>query len=375
MSDNGFQPFAGLVRALGTPTRKKSAAEGAPAADRSRPAPAAPARPAHGSATAPRPFSEEEDETLLFLSAVQAANPLAAQPVAKRSAKKQAHSGAGAGADAVPGASPASAVSPPATAPSTTARSDALPSAGLAIPAPSLAGKHGYAARNEAAFGHPVLKPAPAQPKAVPPPPAPAPAKAAAAPVDEEHLFSKAMQGVQPVAARGREVARPPVKGAGAALQADPNLLADLLLGKLEFALHHTDEYIEGFVVGIDPLVLGRLRAGHYSPEAHIDLHGYNSAQAQDNLMIFVKNAYYRNMRTLLIITGRGKNSPNGMGVLRADLQEWLTKEPFKRVVLAFCTAQASDGGPGAVYVLLRKFKKGRGKIRWERRPSSDDFV
>ncbi len=365
MSADGFQPFAGLGQALGTPSRKGSGAGS------SRRASSSPVRPSQAETPPQHPFSEEEDETLLFLHAVQSANPLAAQPTTTRSAKKQPRSAAqhqGARADTPAPAAPASASAQPETA----QPSPAL-LAGLALPPPSLAEKHAVTSHSEATFGQPVLKPAPVQPKKAPPPPLPAPPKAN--PADEEHLFSKAMQGVQPVAARGREVAVPPAPHANAGLQADPNFLADLLLGKLEFALHHTDEYIEGFVVGVDPLVLGRLRAGHYSPEAHIDLHGHNSLQAQDNLMIFIKNAYYRNMRTLLIITGRGKNSPNGVGVLRADLQEWLTKEPFKRVVLAFCTAQASDGGPGAVYVLLRKFKKGRGKIRWERTPNGDDFV
>ena len=71
-------------------------------------------------------------------------------------------------------------------------------------------------------------------------------------------------------------------------------------------------------------------------------------------------------MRTVLVVTGRGKNSPGGLSILRAQVQEWLTKEPFKRVVLAFCTAKTCDGGTGALYVLLRRYKKSRGAILWE---------
>ena len=36
-------------------------------------------------------------------------------------------------------------------------------------------------------------------------------------------------------------------------------------------------------------------------------------------------------------------------------------------VVLAFCTAQPKHGGAGALYVLLRKYRKDRGKVRWDR--------
>lgn len=59
--------------------------------------------------------------------------------------------------------------------------------------------------------------------------------------------------------------------------------------------------------------------------------------------------------------------------MLRGKLQTWLTQEPFKRVVLAFCTAQPHDGGPGSVYVLLRKYRK-KGRVYWERLPADADL-
>ncbi len=197
----------------------------------------------------------------------------------------------------------------------------------------------------------------------------------------EDALFFKAMQGVLPVTTKGRELALSGKSAPGSlADKAQPapdpaQALRDFLEGRVEFALHNTDEYMEGFVVGVDPLVLGRLRAGQYSPEAHVDLHGQNAQQALDSLTWFIKNAYQRGLRTVIVVTGRGKNSPDGVGVLRPMLSQWLSKDPFKRVVLAFCTAQASDGGPGALYVLLRKYKKSRGKIVWEHSPSDDGFL
>jgi DNA-nicking Smr family endonuclease len=74
----------------------------------------------------------------------------------------------------------------------------------------------------------------------------------------------------------------------------------------------------------------------------------------------------------VLLIPGRGRNSPNGVAVLRDCIRVWLTREPFKRVVLAFCTAETADGGPGSLYVLLRKYKK-RGKIYWNRAPVDEE--
>lgn len=191
----------------------------------------------------------------------------------------------------------------------------------------------------------------------------------------EEELFTKAMQGVRPVHTRGREVAPGAARTPGRGAAPDPaKALRDLLEGRVEFAVHHSDEYLEGHVVGVDPKLLDRLRSGQLSPEANLDLHGQNARQAFEALTWFMKNAYQRNLRTVLVVTGRGKNSPDGMGVLRPLLQQWLCRDPFKRVVLAFCSAKPSDGGPGAVYVLLRKYKKSRGKIMWERTISDDDF-
>ena len=63
-------------------------------------------------------------------------------------------------------------------------------------------------------------------------------------------------------------------------------------------------------------------------------------------------------MRCVIVVPGRGRNSPDGIGILREKLKLWFTQEPFKRVVLAFCTARPHDGGPGSLYVLLRKYKK-----------------
>lgn len=191
---------------------------------------------------------------------------------------------------------------------------------------------------------------------------------------EEKALFSKAMQGVTPVGGKGRDIAAPVEPARGAAGVDPSQALRDVLEGRVEFALHHTGEYMEGYVTGVNPLIMARLRAGQYSPEAHVDLHGMNARQAYDALALFMKNAYQRSLRTVVVVTGRGRNSPDGIGVLRGLLQRWLCREPFKRVVLAFCTARPGDGGPGAAYVLLRKYKKNRGKIIWGHVPTEDEF-
>ncbi|MBQ3058709.1 MAG: Smr/MutS family protein [Desulfovibrio sp.] len=188
---------------------------------------------------------------------------------------------------------------------------------------------------------------------------------------NEESEFLQAMGQVHPLKRGGRDVTPAP-PAAHPPVPREENL-QDFLDGKLEFALSMSDEYLEGYVVGLDQMIMNKLRNGSLSPEAHLDLHGLNAVQAFEALRGFMRGAWYKGLRTVLLVPGRGRNSPDGLGILRSKLQLWLTQDPFKRVVLAFCTAQPHDGGPGSVYVLLRKYRK-KGRIYWERMPADADL-
>jgi len=193
-------------------------------------------------------------------------------------------------------------------------------------------------------------------------------------PPEETLLFADAMDGVSPIRSRGRDLAPPsklplPIRGTG---MADINAM----LGKnLTFSLEYTDEFVQGYVQGLNPVVFSKLKAGAYSPEAHVDLHGLNMEQAYVALASFVKHAYQSGKRHLIVVTGRGKNSPGGTPVLRERVQSWFTRDPFKRVVLGFCSAKPGDGGVGALYLLLRKQKKSQGKIVWNSVPSEEELL
>lgn len=198
-----------------------------------------------------------------------------------------------------------------------------------------------------------------------PPPAPPAPRET------EADIFFTAMRNTAPLTSRGRRIAKKPELRPPALLQ--EQTLADFMAGKLEFAVSFSNEYLEGHVVGMDEGIMNRLREGQFSAEASLDLHGLNSAQAFEALRVFIRNAWLKDLRSVLVVTGRGHNSPDGQAVLRQKLQTWLTKEPFKRVVLGFCTAKPHDGGPGSIYVLLRRFRK-KGRIHWERMFVEDDI-
>ena len=122
---------------------------------------------------------------------------------------------------------------------------------------------------------------------------------------EEDINFFAAMQDVTPLSGKGREVAAeapthtPPV-------QTPSNPLQEFIDGKLKFALAFTDEYVEGHVVGLDLMLVGKLQAGQFSPESHLDLHGMNAQQAFDALVGFFRAAYFKGQRTVLVVPGRG---------------------------------------------------------------------
>ncbi|MDD6088645.1 MAG: Smr/MutS family protein [Desulfovibrionaceae bacterium] len=191
---------------------------------------------------------------------------------------------------------------------------------------------------------------------------------------NEEDMFFAAMKQVAPLPGKGREVIPRQIPKKQPPAEND-NPLQDLLNSNIQFSLAYTDEYLEGHVLGLDLITVGKLQAGQFSPESHLDLHGLNTVQAYEMLVGFFRAAYYNGHRTLLVVPGRGLNSPQGTPVLKNKLSEWLTQEPFRRIVLAFCTAKPSDGGSGAVYVMIRKFRKGSGKVYWDRRPADPDLL
>jgi len=197
-------------------------------------------------------------------------------------------------------------------------------------------------------------------PKPVAPPkPAPPPPPVARS---DEDLFAEEMRGVGalPADPRGRVVggAAPPPTAPRRRLDDESEAyaaLADLVEGTGHFDISATDEYIEGIGPGIDKRLLRKLRAGDYAVQAHLDLHGHTSEEARVEVEKFLTVARSDGKRCVLIIHGRGHGSKEGIPVLKERLKVWLTRGRIGRGVLAFCTARPTDGGAGAVYVLLRK--------------------
>ena len=55
----------------------------------------------------------------------------------------------------------------------------------------------------------------------------------------------------------------------------------------------------------------------------------------------------------ILVTHGRGLSSP-AEPILKRKVEEWLTRGPWRKWVVAYTSARLCDGGAGATYVLLR---------------------
>ena len=187
------------------------------------------------------------------------------------------------------------------------------------------------------------------------------PAKTDAPHQDDGQSFLEAMSGVTPLSGRERKVARNPgdhIQPPYPAPDHEQEAMArlhDLVRGDIELDITLTDEYIEGSVKGFSRKLMEILRKGAFPVQDHIDLHGLTRQEAERTVRDFLLQSSTRGLRCVLIVHGRGLNSPDSLAVLKGKLPTWLTRGPAKRIVLAFATARPYDGGAGAVYVLLRR--------------------
>lgn len=100
----------------------------------------------------------------------------------------------------------------------------------------------------------------------------------------------------------------------------------------------------------IGPDILKRLRRGQWTIQAEVDLHGLRRDEAREALQHFVRQARRRGQRCVRVIHGKGLGSPGKSPVLKSRVRAWLIQ---MQSVLAFVQARASQGGHGAVVVLL----------------------
>jgi DNA-nicking Smr family endonuclease len=102
---------------------------------------------------------------------------------------------------------------------------------------------------------------------------------------------------------------------------------------------------------GVGPDVVKKLRKRHWQVEDELDLHGYTRDLARRLVDAFLRRSNKSGVRCVRIIHGVGYGSAGGEPVLRGMVHSWLVQT---NEVVAFCVANRSDGGNGALIVLLR---------------------
>lgn len=186
---------------------------------------------------------------------------------------------------------------------------------------------------------------------------------------DDVSVFSQAMSNVKPLEKKGGKIVSAHVKKTAPPYPA-PDVdqevmehLRDLVNGTIDMDITFSDEYIEGSISGVDRNTMKRLKRGLIPIQDHIDLHGLTQRDAEIRVRDFLVKSQGRGLQCVLIVHGRGLNSPDSIPVLKERLPIWLNRGPARKIVKAFASARPYDGGTGAIYVLMRK-RKGKGGIR-----------
>lgn len=135
-------------------------------------------------------------------------------------------------------------------------------------------------------------------------------------------------------------------------LQDQQQVLREALYGEAHGLDVQTGDELSFIRPGLQHKLLRKLRRGHFSVGAELDLHGMTVPVAHSELTQFLKNSRAKGVRCVRIIHGKGLRSRQGRPVLKLSLDRWLR---MRDEVIAFSSARPVDGGTGAVYVLLKR--------------------
>ena len=91
-------------------------------------------------------------------------------------------------------------------------------------------------------------------------------------------------------------------------------------------------------------------------PDSTLDLHGYSLYSAKLILHKYLIDCYDKNIRNVLIITGKGKRNK---GVLKEEVPKWLSDYALNKLLISYNVASKNFGGEGALLLRIRnKYKK-----------------
>jgi DNA-nicking Smr family endonuclease len=170
----------------------------------------------------------------------------------------------------------------------------------------------------------------------------------------EREWFAQSVGAVQPLVATSRAIlqTQPPPPQAIQKQRDELAVLRESLSDEFDVStLLDVDDQMSYRAKGIGTDITRKLRRGEWSIQGQIDLHGLRSDEAREALSQFIREAMRQDWRCLRVVHGKGLGSPGREPVLKSKVQRWLVQ---KAEVLAFVQAKPSEGGAGALLVLLR---------------------
>ena len=124
----------------------------------------------------------------------------------------------------------------------------------------------------------------------------------------------------------------------------------------------------ESFLLSKEKLHNKDIRTNNSKPSIFktLDLHGYSLDEANKTIEIFINKSYQEGISKLIIITGKGihsknKNNPflsKDLSILKYSVPEFIKENKIlMKKIINIEEANIKDGGSGAFYIYLKKFK------------------
>ena len=98
-----------------------------------------------------------------------------------------------------------------------------------------------------------------------------------------------------------------------------------------------------------------------------IDLHGFSLENANNVIEEFITKCFENNVSKIIVITGKGLRSKTAknpyvskdLSILKHSVPDFIKSKPnLIKIIKNIEEAKIEDGGGGAFYIFLKKFKK-----------------
>jgi DNA-nicking Smr family endonuclease len=170
---------------------------------------------------------------------------------------------------------------------------------------------------------------------------------------EDSALFRKTVGSIKPIKQDSIVINKPKLSHTPSKTEEDDRaIMQELFDSEFERNLLERGDKLSYSKPGIQKQTLRKLRRGQYPIEAELDLHGMTVATANMALSRFLGQCIAHSQRCVRIIHGKGIGSKNKKPIIKNRLNNWLRHQDN---VMAFCSARQTDGGTGAIYLLLKR--------------------